>query len=130
MKGVDGMRNVWIRSGTGLVALLLVGALQVPSSALDRGARSSGHSALAATGSRVKIIDFAFRPGTLTIAKGTRVKWTNRGAVTHTSTSNKGVWDSGSIAPGGTFSRVFKRAGTFKYHCTIHPTMTAKIVVS
>jgi plastocyanin len=124
------MRNTWIRSGTGLVALLLVGALQVPSSALERGARSSGRSTLAATGSSVKIVDFAFRPGTLTIAKGTRVKWTNRGAVTHTSTSNKGVWDSGSIAPGGTFSRVFKKAGTFKYHCTIHPTMTAKIVVS
>jgi plastocyanin len=124
------MRNMWIRSGTVLLAFLLVGALQVPSSALDRGARSGERSTLAATGSRVKIVDFSFRPGTLTVAKGTRVKWTNKGAVTHTSTSNKGVWDSGSIAPGGTFSRVFKKAGTFKYHCTIHPTMTAKIVVS
>jgi plastocyanin len=124
------MRNVSIRLGTGVVALLLVGALQVPSSAQDREARSSERSTLAATGSRVKIVDFAFKPGTLTIAKGTRVKWTNKGAVTHTSTSNKGVWDSGSIAPGDSFSRVFKKAGTFKYHCTIHPTMTAKIVVS
>jgi plastocyanin len=124
------MRNVTIRLGTGLVALLLVGAFQVPSSALERGARSSERSTLAATGSRVKIVDFAFRPGTLTIARGTKVKWTNKGAVTHTSTSNKGVWDSGSIAPGDTFSRVFKKVGTFKYHCTIHPTMTAKIVVT
>jgi plastocyanin len=124
------MRNVTIRLGTGLVALLLVGAFQVPSSALERGARSSERSTLAATGSTVKIVDFAFRPGTLTIAKGTRVKWTNKGAVTHTSTSNKGVWDSGLIAPGDSFSRVFKKAGTFKYHCTIHPTMTAKIVVT
>jgi plastocyanin len=124
------MRNAAIRLGTGLLALLLVGALQVPSSALERGARSSERSTLAATGSRVKIVDFAFRPGTLTIAKGTRVKWTNKGAVTHTSTSNKGVWDSGLIAPGDSFSRVFKKAGTFKYHCTIHPTMTAKIVVT
>jgi hypothetical protein len=54
------MRNVSIRSGTGLVALLLVGALQVPSSAQDREARSSERSTLAATGSRVKIVDFAF----------------------------------------------------------------------
>jgi len=124
------MRNVAIRLGTGLVALLLVGALQVPSSALERGARSIERSTLAVTRSRVKIVDFAFRPGTLRISKGTRVKWTNKGAATHTSTSNKGVWDSGSIAPGGTFSRVFKKIGTFKYHCTIHPQMTAKIVVS
>jgi plastocyanin len=124
------MRNVTIRLGTGLVALLLVGALQVPSSALGRGARSSERWALAATGSRVKIVDFAFRPGTLTVAKGTRVKWTNKGGVTHTSTSNKGAWDSGSIASGDTFSRVFKKVGTFKYHCSIHLTMTAKIVVT
>jgi plastocyanin len=124
------MRNVSIRLGTGLVALLLVGVLAAPSSALDRGARSSAGSPLATAGSRVKIVDFAFRPGTLTIAKGTKVKWTNKGAVAHTSTSNKGVWDSGSIAPGDSFSRVFKKVGTFKYHCTIHPTMTAKIVVT
>jgi hypothetical protein len=54
------MRNAAIRLGTGLLALLLVGALQVPSSALERGARSSERSTLAATGSRVKIVDFAF----------------------------------------------------------------------
>jgi len=130
MERVDGMRNVSIRLGTGLAALLLVGALAVPSSALGRRAGSSAGSPLVATGTRVKIVDFAFRPGTLTVPKGTRVKWTNKGAVTHTSTSNKGLWDSGSIAPGGTFSRVFKKVGTFKYHCTIHPTMTAKIVVT
>ena len=124
------MRNVSIRLGTGLVALLLVGALAMPSSALDRGARSSERSALAATGSRVKIVDFAFRPKTITVAKGTKVTWKNGGSVSHTTTSNKGLWDSGALAPGAAFAHVFKKVGTFKYHCTIHPTMTAKIVVT
>jgi plastocyanin len=119
-----------MRSGIVLVALVLVGALQAPSMATVRGARPASPSVSVATSQRVKIVDFAFKPRAVTIAKGTKVVWTNKGAVTHTSTSNKGVWDSGLIAPGDTFSRVFKKAGTFKYHCTIHPTMTAKIVVS
>jgi plastocyanin len=34
------------------------------------------------------------------------------------------------LAPGETFSRVFKNAGTLKYHCTIHSAMRGKIVVS
>jgi len=126
------MRNVSIRLGTALVAVALVGALQVPSLATDRGARPSTTSPSAATPvQRVRIVNFAFDPVTITITKGTRVRWTNAGSVNHTSTSNKGVWDSGSIAPGDTFSRPFKKLGTFRYHCSIHPTqMHGKIVVT
>lgn len=125
------MRNISIRVGTGLVAVVLVGALQVPSVATGRGARPSTTPSAPTSVKRVKIVDFAFKPATMTIAKGTRVRWTNAGNTTHTSTSIKGVWDSGSLAPGDTFSRVFRRVGTFKYHCTIHPTlMHGKIVVT
>lgn len=132
MKGWGGMRNVSIRLGTGLVALVLVGALQVPSLAADRGAQPSKASPSAATPvKRVRIVNYAFDPVTITITKGTRVRWTNAGSVNHTSTSNTGVWSSGSIAPGDTFGRLFKKAGTFRYHCSIHPTqMHGKIVVS
>jgi plastocyanin len=125
------MRNISIRVGTGLLAVVLVGALQVPSVATGRGARPSTTPSAPTSVKRVKIVDFAFKPATMTIAKGTRVRWTNAGNTTHTSTSIRGVWDSGSLAPGDTFSRVFRRAGTFKYHCTIHPTlMHGKIVVT
>jgi len=126
------MRNISIRVGTGLLAVVLVGALQLPSVAIGRGARPSTTTPSAPTSvKRVKIVNFAFKPATTTIAKGTRVRWTNAGNTTHTSTSIKGVWDSGSLAPGDTFSRVFRRVGTFKYHCTIHPTlMHGKIVVT
>jgi plastocyanin len=125
------MRNISTRVGTGLLAVVLVGALQVPSVATGRGARPSTTPSAPTSVKRVKIVDFAFKPATMTIAKGTRVRWTNAGNTTHTSTSIKGVWDSGSLAPGDTFSRVFRRVGTFKYHCTIHPTlMHGKIVVT
>jgi copper binding plastocyanin/azurin family protein len=40
-----------------------------------------------------------------------------------------GAWNSGSIAPGGTFPRTFSSAGTFQYHCTIHPGMVGTVNV-
>lgn len=126
------MRNMSMRLGVGLVAVVLIGSLQVPSLAADRATPPSKASPAPATPvKRVRIVNYAFDPVTITITKGTRVRWTNAGSVNHTSTSNKGVWSSGSIAPGDTFGRLFKKVGTFRYHCTIHPTqMRGKIVVT
>jgi plastocyanin len=79
---------------------------------------------------RVRIVDFRFRPVTVTIERGTVVKWKNRGDVSHTSTSDTGLWDSGTLSPGEAFRRRFRRAGTFTYHCEIHPSMEATVVVT
>lgn len=110
------------------LAIALVGAATASGA---NGARAVKPAAVAATTTkRVKIVDFGFSPRRLTISRGTRVRWVNTGAVPHTSTSNTGKWDSGVLAPGDAFSRVFKKAGTFRYHCTIHPTlMRGKIIV-
>ena len=67
-------------------------------------------------------------PADITIPVGTTVTWTNRGSVAHTSTDS-GVWDSGRIPPGGSFSAVFAIAGSFDYVCTIHPEMRGRINV-
>jgi plastocyanin len=88
---------------------------------------AGNHGGVRARTSRVKIVDFRFRPGSLTVSRGDVVRWKNRGSVTHTSTSSS--WDSGRIAPGGTFRKRFRRAGTFEYHCSIHPQMTGTIIV-
>jgi plastocyanin len=130
MKG-SGMRRAPIRMGITLLVATLVGSLAVPSMASDRSPRRSASPLAATSVKAVKIINFAFKPRAITIAKGTRVRWTNAGSVSHTATSNKGLWDSGVLAPGAAFGRVFRKAGTFKYHCTIHPTlMHGKIVVT
>jgi len=55
--------------------------------------------------------------------------WTNNDSIPHTTTSNASGWDSGTIQPGGQFSSTFSAAGTFAYHCNIHPGMTGTIVV-
>jgi plastocyanin len=71
----------------------------------------------------------AFVPGDLEISVGTTVTWTNTDSVGHTSTSNGSGWDSGLIAPGRGFSFTYQTAGTFPYHCTIHPGMVGTVVV-
>jgi plastocyanin len=86
----------------------------------------------APTTMNVTIVDnggFAFSPQMLNITIGTTIIWKNHTTAPHTVTSDNGVFDSGTIAPGGTFSFKFMQAGTFAYHCNIHPFMTATIVV-
>jgi plastocyanin len=71
----------------------------------------------------------AYSPNPIAVAAGGSVMWTNNDTTAHTATSNDGTWNSGTIAPGASFSRTFPTAGTFSYHCTIHPGMIGSVVV-
>jgi plastocyanin len=71
----------------------------------------------------------AFNPDELDVATGTTVTWTNTDSIAHTSTSDAAGWDSGAIAPRGQFSMTFQNAGTFRYHCGIHPGMVGTVTV-
>jgi plastocyanin len=77
----------------------------------------------------VFIQGMAFSPQTLTVAVNTTVKWTNKDAVSHTATSNTGVFDSGMLGNGGWYSFQFTSTGTYQYHCAVHPGMTGTIIV-
>ena len=70
-----------------------------------------------------------FTPPTLAVSVGTTVTWGNNDTITHTSTADAGQWDSSTFGSGQTFTHKFDTAGSFKYHCTIHPGMTGTIVV-
>jgi plastocyanin len=77
----------------------------------------------------VSMQDFFFLPEEVTIPVGTTITWTNRGGTAHTATST-GIWDSGTVRPGQSWSATFATTGTFNYLCTIHPDrMTGRIVV-
>jgi plastocyanin len=77
----------------------------------------------------VTIVDFGFNPGSITVKPGTTVTWTNTG-VTHTVTSNSGLFDSGHLGSGDTFTFTFSKAGTYAYHCAIHTGMKGEVTVS
>ena len=77
----------------------------------------------------VSIVSYAFQPSTMTVPRGTSVTWRNTASITHTVTSNTGAFNSGNLSPGATFTHQFSQAGTYQYHCNIHPSMTGTIVV-
>ena len=80
---------------------------------------------------KVAIQNFAFSPASLTVPLGTTVTWTNLDSTAHTATSDTSAWtDSGLIQPNHAFSHTFTKAGTFVYHCFIHPFMAGKIIVT
>lgn len=78
---------------------------------------------------RVSIHNFAFGPAKLVVSRGTRIIWTNTDGDSHTVTSDKGIWSSEALDTGNHFARVFKQAGTFPYHCSIHPFMHGTVIV-
>ena len=83
----------------------------------------------AAASNTINIVNFTFTPGTLTVKAGTTVTWTNNDSMTHTVTSDNGVFDSGNLTPGQTFSYTFNNAGKFTCHCVIHSYMKGTIIV-
>ena len=75
------------------------------------------------------IDNLAFSPATLNLKTGQQVTWTNQQDIAHTVTADGGAFDH-QMPPGATFSFTFDKAGSFPYHCTIHPSMTATIQVA
>jgi plastocyanin len=72
----------------------------------------------------------AYSPNPLTVPVGSTVTWVNNDSTAHTSTDDDANgWNSGTIAPGGQFSRAFQTAGTFSYHCSFHRNMVGTVRV-
>lgn len=66
---------------------------------------------------------------TLVLGVNNTVVWTNNDVSSHTVTANDGIFDSGIMNPGDTFSYTFAKAGVYEYHCTIHPWMIGFVTV-
>lgn len=77
----------------------------------------------------VKIDNFSFGPTALTVAVGTSVTWINRDDIPHTIVSTDGAFKSRVLDTDEKFSFTFTKPGTFSYFCSMHPKMTAKIIV-
>ena len=78
---------------------------------------------------KVSIEDFYFEPADVAIQPGDTVMWVNEGNTPHTVTSDDGWFDSEVLNPGESFTLTFPEAGTFSYHCEIHPSMTGSVTV-
>jgi plastocyanin len=116
----------------GLAGAARAGAAAVPVPAASIGVDSTG-AILAPfdqlAGNAVQIANFTFTPSPITITAGQSVTWTNTDPFAHTTTSDAGIWNSGPLAPGASFTQTFGTAGTFTYHCMIHPFMMGSVIV-
>jgi plastocyanin len=88
----------------------------------------SGSLAAFGATANINIVNFAFSPNTVNINVNDSVTWTWVGSP-HSATSDTTLWDSGVFGAGHTFSRTFTSAGSFPFHCTVHPFMTGTITV-
>ena len=77
----------------------------------------------------IKIDNYSFAPADITVAAGTTVTWVNRDDVPHTVRNNDGTLKSKALDTDDKFSMTFDKPGTYEYFCSIHPKMTAKVVV-
>jgi plastocyanin len=122
-RAVARTRTAPSRIAAGLAVVALLAALAI--------AAFGAKPAAAQSGVTVNVGDFFFDSPSLEIAPGTTVTFVNVGAAPHTATGDNGEFDTGTIQPGGSATITFTNAGTFAYHCAIHPAkMTGTIVVT
>ncbi|HEY2958449.1 MAG TPA: cupredoxin family copper-binding protein [Actinomycetota bacterium] len=122
------------RTLVALTLLVVVGTLAAGcggggSSSSGGGSTTTAAGAQGGGANAVTIDNLAFSPATLNVKAGQQVTWTNKQDIAHTVTADGGAFDH-QMPPGATFSFTFDKAGSFPYHCTIHPSMTAKVEVS
>ncbi|HVD13972.1 MAG TPA: hypothetical protein VNK73_05945 [Actinomycetota bacterium] len=127
---MDGRRLLWV----GVVVVFLVLAVAGPA-AMVRENRPAGQAQAAAAGGGgavaapvVRMENIAFVPATLTVDRGTEVLFENKDVAPHTVTAQAARIDSGTLGPGKSFRLVVNQP--LDYVCTIHPSMTAKILLS
>ena len=96
------------------------------------GCSSSSNPSSPSSGSlvTVQINNFVYSPNPVTLKVGQQVNWKNNDSVTHTATL-EGMFNnviSPMSAQGAPVT--MNAAGTFNYHCTVHPGMNGTIVVT
>jgi len=106
------------------------GALRYIAAALAAGLwlTGAGQAMGGTPGQTVNIENMAFAPASLSVERGTKVVWNNHDLVPHTVTA-AGKFDSGSIAPGKSWTYVATAPGRHDYVCSYHPAMKATLVV-
>jgi plastocyanin len=73
--------------------------------------------------------DFMFAPTAVTVTAGSTVTWTNRDDEPHRVVSEQGLLRSGALDANESVSFKFDNPGTYRYACSIHPTLVGTIVV-
>jgi plastocyanin len=77
----------------------------------------------------VRISKSGFSPANVTINFGDTVTWTNGDNADHQLVADDGTFASPILKAGKTYSFTFRRAGTFRYHDALKPSLRGRIIV-
>lgn len=126
-----------IRIVVGVASLFLSSLVLSNLPVLAQGATPSLVKDVSIPANAATMGDKAYSPNPVEVKVGGGVTWTNDDSQIHTATSGAAgssdagsVFDSGILSPGATFDFVFDKAGTYDYHCTMHPQMVGTVTVS
>jgi plastocyanin len=78
----------------------------------------------------VAIEDFTFNPADIAATVGQTITFTNSDSAPHTATLDDDTCTTPNISQGGSNGLVFNAAGTYPFHCDVHPNMKGTITVS
>ena len=113
-----------IRNSAFLAALLIAAVtLAVPGAAFAQSSEATPAPV------EVNIDNFSFMPQELNVKAGTPIIWKNRDDIPHTVVSTDSLFKSKALDTDDQFSFTPMKPGTYTYFCSIHPKMTAKLVV-
>ena len=59
-----------------------------------------------------------------------QVTFVDAGKEAHTATADDGSFDAGTLNPGESKTVTFDTAGSYGYHCSLHPWMKGTVVVT
>jgi plastocyanin len=125
--------NIWtLLALVAIVSLMtLTGASASSTSEHGAVAATSQPASAESTGSvtEVKIDNFAFTPGVITVKAGTQVTWINHDDIPHTVDSTQNKFKSAALDTEDKFQFRFTEAGEYPFYCRMHPKMTGKIIV-
>jgi plastocyanin len=128
-----------------IASVVIAGAIvatYVLSGNMNMGVEGSGNSiqqptatSIPSNSTVVKIVANAgsnsFSPNPVEVKVGETVTWINDDSGRHTVTSkDDGVFDSGMMGKGQSFSFTFDKAGEYPYFCEPHPNMVGTVVVT
>jgi len=109
--------------------------MPMPATSSDSNSSSSsasGDTSKAVEATAVAIDNFAFSPQVIRVKVGQKVTWTNKDSTQHSivaDSSSSDAPDGSPISQNQTYSFTFMKAGTYTYHCGIHATMKATVIV-
>jgi Icc protein len=131
LRSVLGLTSVTYVPGRHSLAVVdstLSGEMAMAGSATMQPAKRATRSRALAP-NQVGIDNFTFTPPTIHVSTGAEITWINFDDVPHVIADARGAFASRALDTNQRFAHRFATPGTYDYFCSIHPTMTGRIVV-